>query len=95
MTTRWLIDVRLGVDPRSAPLRRRIVQAATEAEALRRLAEDVACGSPHLANDQLLIDGQEEVFARAEIEQRLEHHAGEDAPRADSAAAQTEGRRDR
>lgn len=33
-------------------------------------------------DDELLVDGQEEVFSRTEVESgRIEHHAGEDDPR--------------
>lgn len=95
MTTRWLIETRLGDDPHSPPLRRRWVVASTEADALRLAAAEAA--DPSAApSDQLLIDGQEEVFVRAEFETAPEHHAGTDArtPTA-SAAAQPERGGDR
>jgi hypothetical protein len=68
--------------------------AASEAEALRLAAEDAADASTE-ASDQLLIDGQEEVFARAEVETRPEHKAEAGSRVADSAAAQAEGSGDR
>ena len=38
-----------------------------------------AAGSPTEAADELLVDGQEEVFSRSEIESgRIEHHVGEE-----------------
>ena len=38
-----------------------------------------AGGQPDVEEDDLLIDGQEEVFSRAEVELgRIEHHAGEE-----------------
>jgi hypothetical protein len=91
LTTRWLIETRLGDDPHTAPLRRRWIVAASEADALN-LAAAEAAGETGLLLDQLLIDGQEEVFARAEFETSPEHHPVDEVGglRA-SAAAQPEG----
>lgn len=95
MTTRWLIETRLGDDPHSPPLRRRWIVAASEADALN-LAAAEAAGETGLPLDQLLIDGQEEVFARAEFDTAPEHHPVDevDGLRA-SAAPQPESSRDR
>ncbi len=96
MNTRWLIETRLGDDPTSPPLRRRWIVARSEADALRLAAAEAKAEAAQ-APDQLLIDGQEEVFARAEFETAPEHHAGEgDAERfSASAAPQPKGGRNR
>lgn len=96
MNTRWLIETRLGGDPTSPPLRRRWIVAVSEAEALGLAAAEATAEAARVP-DQLLIDGQEEVFARAEFDAAPEHHAGEgDADRLSaSAAPQPEGGGDR
>lgn len=77
MPTQWVVEVRLGERPDARPLRRLVVTAQTELDALRlavRRAEAEAAG----AEGQLEIDGQEEVFSREEVALgRVEHHAGE------------------
>lgn len=69
----WRVDVRLGEDPNKPPLRTAVVEARDEAEALRivlaQAEQDLA------AVQELLDDGQEEVFSRAEVEAgSIEHH---------------------
>ncbi len=81
MPTQWVIEVRLGERPDAHPLRRAVVAAESELEALRLVtqqAEDEAAA----AAGELEIDGQEEVFSREEVALgRVEHHAGEDDDR--------------
>lgn len=76
----WVIEIRLGQRPGAQPVRRCVVEATSEAAALRQvlaLAEGEEAG--HTAD--LLHAGQEEVFSRSEVrEGRIEHHAGEEAP---------------
>lgn len=77
MPTQWVIEVRLGTRADAAPLRRALVEAEDEAEALRlvlnQAERDIAT-----ARDKLQDDGQEEVFSTAEASGRSEHHAGEE-----------------
>jgi hypothetical protein len=74
MTTRWRIDVRLGDAPPQAPLRSLVVEAQTEVEALRlvlaQAEQDKADG------EELLQDGQEEVFSRTEVREGHVEHQG-------------------
>ena len=66
MKPQWRVDVRLGDDLAKAPLRTAVVEAIDEAEALRIVltqAERDLTGAR-----ELLEDGQEEVFSRAEVE---------------------------
>lgn len=81
MPTQWVIEVRLGERPDAHPLRRVVVTAESELDALRlavRQAEAETAG----AEGELEIDGQEEVFSREEVALgRVEHHAGEDDDR--------------
>ncbi|MFN3352962.1 MAG: hypothetical protein ACK4Z5_05075 [Brevundimonas sp.] len=96
MPANWLIETRLGDHPEATPLRRRRVSAEDEAEALRIVAEEAQADVDRAAADELLIDGQEEVFARAEFDTRPEHHvsAGGEAPEPSTAAqAQRSGDR--
>lgn len=82
MPTTWTVEIRLGERPEATPVRRLKVRADTALEALQAAArqmQDQPCGS------ELLVDGQEEVFARAEMEagapEHQEHsgdHAGPD-----------------
>lgn len=80
MTTTWVIEIRLGERPDARPLRRAVVDAHSEAEALRLvLAQAEADEGEARAG---LDDGQEEVFAEAEAANgRTEHHTGEDEGR--------------
>jgi hypothetical protein len=80
MTTTWVIEIRLGERPEAKPLRRAVVDAHSEAEALRLvLAQAEADEAGARAG---LDDGQEEVFARAEAANgHIEHHTGEDGAR--------------
>ena len=78
MPTQWVIEVRLGERADARPLRRAVVTAATELDALRLVlaqAEDEAAPS----RDEFEMDGQEEVFSHEEVALgRVEHHSGED-----------------
>ena len=72
MTTRWRIDVRLGDAPPEAPLRSVVVEAPTEVEALRLVLAQAEQDRDDF--EELLQDGQEEVFSRTEVlEGRTEH----------------------
>jgi hypothetical protein len=72
MTTTWTIAVKLGASPDSAPIHEITVEAPDAPTALRRVADMVAV--QNAADAELLIDGQEEVFSRAEVEAGLEEH---------------------
>ena len=76
MTTRWRIDVRLGDAPPQAPLRSVVVEADTEVDALRAVLAQAEHDRDAAAD--LLQDGQEEVFSRAEVEGRTEHQGRTD-----------------
>jgi len=65
MTTRWRIDVRLGDAPPEAPLRSVVVEADTEADALRQVLAQAERDRDDF--EELLQDGQEEVFSRTEV----------------------------
>ena len=65
MTTRWRIDVRLGDAPPHAPLRSVVVEADTEADALRQVLAQAERDRDDF--EELLQDGQEEVFSRTEV----------------------------
>jgi hypothetical protein len=65
MTTRWRIDVRLGDAPPEAPLRSVVVEAPTEVEALRIVLAQAERDRDDF--EELLQDGQEEVFSRTEV----------------------------
>ena len=72
MTTRWRIDVRLGDAPPEAPLRSVVVEAQTEVEALRIVLAQAERDRDDF--EELLQDGQEEVFSRTEVlEGHIEH----------------------
>ncbi|MDO8902367.1 MAG: hypothetical protein Q7V15_13550 [Phenylobacterium sp.] len=78
MTTQWVIEVRLGLRPDAEPLRRRVIEAASEAEALRAVLAEAEADLADAKAD-LDGDGQEEVFARAETAGgHSEHHRGEE-----------------
>lgn len=62
--TAWFIDIRPAADPEGAGFRRRLVLAADERAALRQVLGELE--RPQ-ADAELLIDGQEEVFARSEL----------------------------
>ena len=77
MTTRWRIDVRLGDAPPEAPLRSVVVEAQTEVEALRLVL--VQAEQDKADAEELLQDGQEEVFSRTEVlEGHVEHQGHTD-----------------
>jgi len=65
MTTLWHIDVRLGDAPVHAPLRSMTVEAPTEVEALRLVLAKAEQDRDDF--EELLQDGQEEVFSRTEV----------------------------
>jgi len=74
MSTQWRIEVRLGTTQDAIPILNVVVEAPTEAEALRQAAV-LADRELDLANE-LLQDGQEEVFSRAEVtDGDIEHQA--------------------
>jgi hypothetical protein len=72
MATTWTIAVKLGATPGGAPIHEITVEASDALSALRRVAAMVAV--QNAADAELLIDGQEEVFSRAEVEAGLEEH---------------------
>lgn len=72
MTTTWTIAVKLGASPQAAPIHEITVEAPDAPTALRRVAAQVAV--QEAADAELLIDGQEEVFSRAEVEAGVEEH---------------------
>ena len=65
MTTLWRIDVRLGDAPPEAPLRSVVVEAPTEVEALKLVLAQAERDRDDA--EELLQDGQEEVFSRTEV----------------------------
>jgi hypothetical protein len=74
MTTHWRIDVRLGDAPPEAPLRSVVVEAQTEVDALRIVLAQAERDRDDF--EELLQDGQEEVFSRTEVlEGHVEHKA--------------------
>ena len=77
MTTRWRIDVRLGDAPPEAPLRSVVVEAPTEVDALRLVLAQAERDRDDF--EELLQDGQEEVFSRTEVlEGHVEHQGHTD-----------------
>ena len=74
MTTRWRIDVRLGDSPPHAPLRSMEVEAQTEVEALRLVLAQAE--QDKADSEELLQDGQEEVFSRTEVLDGHVEHKG-------------------
>lgn len=72
MATTWTIAVNIGASPDGAPIHQITVEAPDAPSALRRVAAMVSVESA--ADADLLIDGQEEVFSRAEVEAGLEEH---------------------
>lgn len=80
MPTEWVIEVRLGTRADATPLRRAVVEADDEAQALRLVLahaeQDVAKARATIGDD-----GQEEVFSDPESAGRPEHHSGEEDPR--------------
>lgn len=72
MATTWTIAVKLGASADSAPIYEITVEAPDAPTALRRVAAMVAVEEAAAA--ELLVDGQEEVFSRAEVEAGLEEH---------------------
>jgi hypothetical protein len=72
MPTRWRIDVRLGDAPPEAPLRSVVVEAQTEVDALRIVLAQAE--QDRSDAEELLQDGQEEVFSRTEVRDgHIEH----------------------
>ena len=76
MTTLWRIDVRLGDAPPQAPLRSVVVEAPTEVEALKLVLAQAERDRDDA--EELLQDGQEEVFSRTEVLGRTEHQGHTD-----------------
>ncbi len=72
MATTWTIAVMIGASPDGAPIHEITVEAPDAPTALRRVAAMVAV--QEASDAQLLQDGQEEVFSRAEVEAGLEEH---------------------
>jgi hypothetical protein len=72
MATTWTVTVNIGASPDGAPIHQITVEAPDAPSALRRVAAMVAV--QHAADAELLVDGQEEVFSRAEVEAGLEEH---------------------
>ena len=72
MSTAWTIAVKLGASPDAAPIHEITVEAPDAPTALRRVAAMVAV--QEASDAELLLDGQEEVFSRAEVEAGLEEH---------------------
>lgn len=72
MPTVWTVEIRLGERPDASPVRRQRVVAETEADALREALHQIE-SSPD--GPELVADGQEEVFARAEVEAGSEHQS--------------------
>jgi hypothetical protein len=70
--TLWHIDVRLGDAPPTAPLRSMTVKADTEVDALRIVLAQAERDRDDF--EELLQDGQEEVFSRTEVRQGLAEH---------------------
>ena len=75
MTTRWRIDVRLGDAPPEAPLRSMMVEAPTEVEALKLVLAQAERDRDDA--EELLQDGQEEVFSRTEVREGHVEHQGQ------------------
>jgi hypothetical protein len=75
MTTRWRIDVRLGDAPPEAPLRSVVVEAPTEVDALRIVLAQAE--QDRSDAEELLQDGQEEVFSRTEVLEGHVEHKGQ------------------
>ena len=74
MGTPWRIEIRLGAAGDTAPMRCVVVEAETEVEALEAVLADARRDG--LAAQELLQDGQEEVFSRTEVlEGHVEHQA--------------------
>jgi hypothetical protein len=77
MSVQWVIEVRLGTRPDAAPIRRVVVEAHDEAEALSLVLAQAQADVVE-ARCALGDDGQEEVFSAAEAAGRSDHHAGEE-----------------
>jgi hypothetical protein len=74
MPTHWRIDVRLGDAPPEAPLRSVVVEAQTEVDALRIVLAQAE--QDRSDAEELLQDGQEEVFSRTEVREGHIEHKG-------------------
>lgn len=72
MTTTWTIAVKIGASADGAPIHEITVEAPDVPTALRRVAGLIAV--QEASDAELLVDGQEEVFSRAEVEAGLEEH---------------------
>jgi hypothetical protein len=72
MTTTWTIAVKIGASSEGRPIHEITVEAPDAPTALRRVAAMVAV--QEASDVELLLDGQEEVFSRAEVEAGLEEH---------------------
>ncbi|MFZ0267314.1 hypothetical protein [Caulobacter sp.] len=75
MTTLWRIDVRLGDAPPEAPLRSVVIEAPTEVDALRIVLAQAE--QDRSDAEELLQDGQEEVFSRTEVREGHVEHQGQ------------------
>lgn len=72
--TLWHIDVRLDDAPPTAPLRSMTVKADTEVDALRLVLAQAERDRDDF--EELLQDGQEEVFSRTEVRDGSVEHQG-------------------
>jgi hypothetical protein len=72
MATTWTIAVKIGASAAGAPIHELTLEADTASDALRQAAGLVA--AQEAAAAELLVDGQEEVFSRAEVETGLVEH---------------------
>jgi hypothetical protein len=72
MTTTWTIAVKIGASVDGKPIHEITVEAPDVPTALRRVAGLIAV--QEASDVELLLDGQEEVFSRAEVEAGLEEH---------------------
>lgn len=74
----WVIEIRLGRRADARPVRRCVIEAPCELEALTALLQHVQAEGDEPGGD-LLIEGQEEVFSRSEVASgQIEHHAGDE-----------------
>ena len=74
----WVIEIRLGRRGDARPVRRCVIEAQGELEALKALIEQIEAAGDQVGGD-LLVEGQEEVFSRSEVASgQIEHHAGDE-----------------
>lgn len=72
MATTWTIAVKIGASAAGASIHELTLEADTAPGALRQAAAIIA--DQEAADADLLVDGQEEVFSRAEVETGLVEH---------------------